>query len=222
MVRAVIEDWNITTLTDTKIKMTAKNPTKETQWIDIPKENTLQKKGHTAMTQKTAMMTDTSKGLVQDHLTIAIDHINLIPKNIGTIENVLEASREWVDMKGRIIGMIVIDTKKKIDIESPTEMVMIDIESRINIEAIGGNALIKDQVKEETMKKIEEKNTDSQKSLIEPKIKGTTKKLKDTRTTGTLIQLIDMRSTPEKDQTNTKIIEESQIIEERNIRTERR
>ena len=94
MVRAVIEDWNITTLTDTKIKMTAKNPTKETQWIDIPKENTLQKKGHTAMTQKTAMMTDTSKGLVQDHPTIAIDHINLIPKNIGTIENVLEASRE--------------------------------------------------------------------------------------------------------------------------------
>lgn len=94
-------------------------------------------------------------------------------------------------------------------------MIMIDIEMRKSIEAIEGNALIKDRVKEETMKKIEEKNTDSQKSLIEPKMKGTSKTLIDTRTR-------DMRSTPEKDQTNTKIIEESQTIEERNIRTERR
>jgi hypothetical protein len=94
MVKGAIEDLNITILIDTKIEMTGKKLTKETQSTGLPKETTHQKKGHTAMTQKTAMKTDISQGQVQDHLTIATDHISLILKNIGTTENVLEATRE--------------------------------------------------------------------------------------------------------------------------------
>lgn len=174
------------------------------------------------MTQKTATMTDTSKGQVQDHLTIATDHINLILKNIGIIEDVLEAFRESADMRERITTMIVIDTKMKIDIESLTEMITIDIEMRKNIEATGGNALTKDQPKEEIMKRTEGKSLQNQKSQIEPKIKDTTKTMIDTKTTGTAIPPTDMRSTPEKDPATTKITEESPTIDERNILTEKR
>lgn len=77
-----------------KIEMIDINPTKETKLIDIRKETTLRKKDLIAMTQKIAIKTGISKGLALDHLTIAIDHTNHIPKNIETIEIVLEASKE--------------------------------------------------------------------------------------------------------------------------------
>jgi hypothetical protein len=77
-----------------KTEMIEISLTKETSSTDIQKGTTLRKKGPTAMTQKIVIRTDTNKSPALGHLTIVIDHTNNIPKNIETIENVLEAFRE--------------------------------------------------------------------------------------------------------------------------------
>lgn len=208
-------DWNTTIRTNTKTKMKDTNPKKEATWIDIPKETTRPKKDHTAMTRRTAMMTGISKGQVLDRPTIAIDHTNLILRNIGTIEIVLEAFRELADIKERIIAMIAIGIKKKTDTESLTgKNTNIDIEIRISTEVTEENAPTRDPAKEETTKKTGESSTESRRNQTELKMKDTTKTPTDTKMTDMAIHLTDMKNIQETGQASIKTTEGSMNIEE--------